>query len=704
MKFRSYNKEIKIANSMLRDIFNGMVIDRRDKNNNIQKEIIVPCVNGSRSRILKSLENKNNTLKLPIMSLNMVNIRYDNKRVHTVNEVIQDVYGVNEIDLRLNTAVPLNLTFTLSALTKYQEDMDQILCNFIPFFNPDLYVSYPAPYNVGNINAQIVWDGNVNITDISEISETDPDRKATETSFVMKIWVFPGIDDGQAYPEEKLIYKINFPGAQICSEIFTSPQSGFYEVPLLEPFVEYQEKIENGDIKYPVFDPLYVPAPNDPECIEDVAEYLTEQEKYLLIYPHCDHDQIIFMTYAKLEETVTILAEKNGDEDYVWDWGDGRERSINDNNPSHNYIDGKEEHSIYLYNISPENLTELSSSNSLIFDVNVNQYINLTTLELDNNSIQTIDLSNLHLINKLILNNNNINATTIDNILIHLDSTNIENGELNYENNPGESSLTACIAYDSLIAKGWDIIGTEPVCSGYETFFTTESQGTITPGISTIDTSLVDWDWGDGNITEDTNITSHTYIDGLPSHNVDIRLDDFSQIRDVLVMNNNLTYLNLPLISSATRVWLHSNPNLGGIDLSLINPNINVLNISTTGSSGIHDYSIFNNIGVITASNNNITSIIMSSSPSLWRLHLDNNINISTLDVTPNIGLREIQLQNCSLPSSDLDQILINLDNNGLSNGILNYSNNPGELSLTTLTEYNNLINKGWTLIGQIPN
>ena len=57
MKYRSYNKEIKIANAMLRDIFNGIVIDRRDKHDNVQKEIVVPCVNGTRSRILKSMEN-----------------------------------------------------------------------------------------------------------------------------------------------------------------------------------------------------------------------------------------------------------------------------------------------------------------------------------------------------------------------------------------------------------------------------------------------------------------------------------------------------------------------------------------------------------------------------------------------------------------------------------------------------------------------
>lgn len=448
---------------MLRDIFNGMVIDRKDKNNVVQKEIVVPCVNGSRSRILKSLENRNKTLKLPIMALDMKNIRRDRNRVHSVNEVIQNELGTADIDLRLNTAVPLDLTFTLSAIGKYREDIDQIICNYMPFFNPDLYVSYPAPYNIGNINSQIIWDGFINMPEINSIDETTSERIVAETTFVMKIWVFPGIDNGVDYPSDKLIYKINFQHGQICNEITSSSLSGFYDVPYSESFVDYQEKIENGDIKYPEFDILQVPAPNDPECIEEVEEFLTDAEKYLLLYPHCDHNSIVFKTNANLDETVSINAVKNGDEEYVWDWGDGRARSIGEDSPTHNYIDGKKDHSIYLYNITYSNLTSITASNSLIYEATLGNYVNLESVVLDNNLLRSIDIVNLTNLTNVILNNNTLSSVNIDAILEILDLNGLSNGTLDYSNNIGELTITNKPAYDNLISKGWNIIGAVPV-------------------------------------------------------------------------------------------------------------------------------------------------------------------------------------------------------------------------------------------------
>jgi hypothetical protein len=282
MKYRSYNKEIKIAHAMLRDIFHGIIIDRRDKNEEVQKEIRIPCVNGSRSRILKSMENRNKTLKLPLMTLTMDGMYRDEARVHSVNNVVQNEFGTADLDLRNHIAVPMNLSFTLSTITKYQEDMDQIIGNFIPFFNPDLYVSYPAPYNIGNINAQIVWDGTIGIDHSDSVAETDPERIIAETKFIMKIWLFPGIDDGVTPLEDKLIYKINFWYGTVEKEITAGELNAFYDVPHNISFTEFEEKIVDGDILYPEFDIVQVPHPRDPSCIEELGDDLTQEEKDIL--------------------------------------------------------------------------------------------------------------------------------------------------------------------------------------------------------------------------------------------------------------------------------------------------------------------------------------------------------------------------------------------------------------------------------------
>jgi hypothetical protein len=281
MKYRSYNKEIKIAHAMLRDVFHGITIDRRDRKDNVQKEIIVPCMNGTRSRILKSMEDRNKTLMLPVMTLGMDGLYRDTDRVHSINEVLQSVNGVNEIDLRDGIAVPINLSFTLSIVTKYQEDMDQIIGNFIPFFNPDVYVTYPAPNNIGNIKSQILWDGTVSINHNEEITERENERIVAETTFLMKIWIFPGLDDG-TYVSDKLIYKINFMYEDVEREITAGQLNAFYDVPHNESFIDFEEDILDGKIKYPAFDIVQYPHPRDRTEIAEISPYLTPEEIIIL--------------------------------------------------------------------------------------------------------------------------------------------------------------------------------------------------------------------------------------------------------------------------------------------------------------------------------------------------------------------------------------------------------------------------------------
>jgi hypothetical protein len=74
MKSRSYHKEIQRNSAQVLDVFDDIYIDRRTVDNVVQKLIKVPCVYGSRSRILKSLENRGNTLKIPLVCINISSI------------------------------------------------------------------------------------------------------------------------------------------------------------------------------------------------------------------------------------------------------------------------------------------------------------------------------------------------------------------------------------------------------------------------------------------------------------------------------------------------------------------------------------------------------------------------------------------------------------------------------------------------------
>lgn len=208
MRTLSYNFELKTATAQILDVFNNIRIRRYDNQNSIQKTISVPCLYGNRSRILKSLENKNKTLKAPLIVISMGNVSRDSSRVHSVNASLMYQAGTTYDPLK-QVPTPVNIEYEMSIITKYQEDMDQIISNFIPFMNPDIYVVSPHPKQPTiNIKNQVVWNGDIDITWPDEISEDEPYRIIGTSNFTYKTWIWAGLSaDGDTGP---LIHRINF--------------------------------------------------------------------------------------------------------------------------------------------------------------------------------------------------------------------------------------------------------------------------------------------------------------------------------------------------------------------------------------------------------------------------------------------------------------------------------------------------------------
>ena len=83
------------------------------------------------------------------------------------------------------------------------------------------------------------------------------------------------------------------------------------------------------------------------------------------------------------------------------------------------------------------------------------------------------------------------------------------------------------------------------------------------------------------------------------------------------------------------------------------------------------------------------------------------NYNMTNLNLFGGLpSVNNLLVNDNNLPSADLDDIIITLDNNGLTGGTLNYSNQTGGASPNigvSGTAYNNLIAKGWTVTGNVP-
>ena len=124
--------------------------------------------------------------------------------------------------------------------------------------------------------------------------------------------------------------------------------------------------------------------------------------------------------------------------------------------------------------------------------------------------------------------------------------------------------------------------------------------------------------------------------------------------------------------------------------------------ITFTGNSQLNSVNLINNSTAVPPAstvtffnNNNLTTINLQ------------DYNITNLALTSALPLcSNFRCNDNNLPSADLDDIIITLDNNGLTGGTLDYANQTGGASPNigvSGTAYNNLIVKGWTVTGNVP-
>jgi hypothetical protein len=255
MQFRSYNREIEKATAQMLDVFNDITIDRRSPDDtSIQQLIRVPCLYAARSRILKSIENRDNTVKLPLICISIAGISRDSSRVHSTNNgILYQDGGSGSYQIKRNTPVPVNITYNVTIITKFQEDMDQIAGNWVVWFNPDVYVVTPHPVLTGeNLKSQVVWNGSLNTTYPEEIDKNSPIRVVSTTTFEYRTWMFPGL--GYDDHSDKIVKRINFTGMLTYDVDGTGRLNGFYPVPRNMTMTAFTENIVLGLVKPPYWD------------------------------------------------------------------------------------------------------------------------------------------------------------------------------------------------------------------------------------------------------------------------------------------------------------------------------------------------------------------------------------------------------------------------------------------------------------------
>jgi hypothetical protein len=130
-------------------LFNNIVVKRKDSNGNITQSIKVPLAYAPKEKFLvrldqqPSLDDREFAITLPRMGFEITGINYDSSRKLTRVQKFKHVKsGEDGKVLNYNyTPVPYNLTYSLYVFTATAEAGLQIVEQILPFFQPDYTVT-----------------------------------------------------------------------------------------------------------------------------------------------------------------------------------------------------------------------------------------------------------------------------------------------------------------------------------------------------------------------------------------------------------------------------------------------------------------------------------------------------------------------------------------------------------------------------------
>jgi len=214
-----------------------IIVKRFNVNKQARDQIKTRIVYAPKQRVLNDLLNRDQNLQLPVVAVTLGGIARDQNRVF--NKILGTFHELPKYDNKSyheRTPLPVDITYNVSIMTRYQQDMDQIISNIIPYVNPYFTVSWRTPSRPDfEIRSNVFWNGNVSIQYPIDLAATQVARVVAELSFVFKGWMFQAKQDptGVIYSTHSSF--IN--DAQISEEfLIDSPRESTDQV----DYVEYQ--------------------------------------------------------------------------------------------------------------------------------------------------------------------------------------------------------------------------------------------------------------------------------------------------------------------------------------------------------------------------------------------------------------------------------------------------------------------------------
>ena len=187
--------------------FDDIVIKRYNAQRQAQDKIAVRYVYSPKQAVLYDIINPEKNLTLPAVAVTIGGIARDNNRVF--NKIDGFYYNGGSSTAFVKPPVPINITINMSIIARYQNDMDQILSNFIPYSNPYVIISWPVPKefqlpNLQEIRSEVLWDGSVSMEYPTDLNGSTKARITADTTFTIKGWLFK--DNSNQGPISNIYY------------------------------------------------------------------------------------------------------------------------------------------------------------------------------------------------------------------------------------------------------------------------------------------------------------------------------------------------------------------------------------------------------------------------------------------------------------------------------------------------------------------
>ncbi len=387
-----------------------------------------------------------------------------------------------------------------------------------------------------------------------------------------------------------------------------------------------------------------------------------------------------------------------GCEDYTYIPDDNFEAALSslDDTPNDNYVP----------TASIENLTSLDISNNNIADITgLTGFTSLTTLNASGNALKIVDFSGNPNLENINLNNNVINLLDVSG-LVSLTSLEVNNNELLFLNikNGANTSLAffdatnnidlACIVVDNENYATDNFIDID----GHTSFNETKCNPYVTIPDAAFETALAAYD----DISSDnqipliniyyltnldvgslgiSDVTGIEYFASLTSLNIadnaltTVHLSDNVFLENLIIENNQLTALDLSKNSYLKEVDCDNNfftslDFSNNVNLILLNAddNANLTTINVTGCIALKEMIV---------DDNDLNAIDLMTNTNLKNVDLDNN-NLTSIDLTKNTLLEDVDLEANNLTSMDFSQNIlledVDVDRNQVTS--LDFTNN----------------------------